>query len=545
MKIPASAGANAAFPVDSPATVPYLFFMTVHAQQTSNDYGIRVEPLAGEVTAWRDDFVLARSTRAKVMYETRLPPVVYFPEEDVLVRLEPDQDFKTFCPFKGTASYAHVHVGGDILRDGSWCYRNALPEGRAVEGHVAFMPGTATAVEHQGGELAAMSDGNLMGPTVNWLLREAWAVESPEELTAALGRKLVQDGIDVCRISILIWSLHPMIAGRHFIWTREDDRVQSFSPSYESLESPAFRDSPLQHVADGLGGIRQKLDSNPDEFRFPVMEDLRQQGVTDYVAMPLPFSNGRINVMTLASDHPDGFTTANLGLVFECSALLSRLYEVFALTSNATSLLETYLGKRTGARVLGGKIRRGDGDEIDAAILFCDLRNSTRLESDLGRERYLAELNRFFEMATDVVNSNEGEVLKFIGDAVLAIFPAGSGREKACRQAVASAGEIVRRLENPEERQNGVVLSCAVGIACGDVTYGNVGSRERLDFTVIGSAANIAARLSDYGKVAGQAIVVTGDVGRASGNASHLLGELQLHNVGDPVEAHAIVPETA
>ncbi|MDN3719859.1 DUF427 domain-containing protein [Roseibium salinum] len=300
--------------------------MTVRVQQTSNDYGILVEPLSGPVTAWRGDFVLARSERARVMYETRLPPVVYFPREDVVAKLEPAPDFRTFCPFKGTASYAHVHVGEEVFEHGAWSYRNALPEGKAVDGYVAFMPGTVSGIEHQGDALGMPPAGNITGPTVDWLLREAWAKRTPEELTAALGRRLVEDGISVCRLTILIWSLHPMIAGRHFIWTRDSDEVTSFSPSYEVLDSPAFRESPLQHVADGLGGIRQKLDSNPDEFNFPILEDLRQQGVTDYVAMPLPFSGGRINVMTLACDDPDGFTTANLGLVFECSALISRLF---------------------------------------------------------------------------------------------------------------------------------------------------------------------------------------------------------------------------
>ncbi|MCV0427885.1 MAG: adenylate/guanylate cyclase domain-containing protein, partial [Roseibium sp.] len=344
------------------------------------------------------------------------------------------------------------------------------------------------------------------------------------------------------RISILIWSLHPMIAGRLYIWNRDEDEVKSFSPSYENLESPAFRLSPLQHVADGLGGVRQKLDTNPDEFNFPIMEDLRQKGVTDYVAMPLPFSDGRINVMTLASDHPKGFTTANLGLIFECSALISRLFEVFALTSNATSLLETYLGKRTGARVLGGEIRRGDGDVIDAAILFCDLRHSTRLEGELGRETYVALLNRFFETTADVVNAHDGEVLKFIGDAILAIFPASAGHDHACRQAVASAAEIVRMLKEPVEGEAGMSMSCAIGIAYGDVTYGNVGSKERLDFTVIGSAANIAARLGDHGKVTGHEIVATDDVVQASGHPAQELGVVALHNVAEPVTACAIVP---
>lgn len=515
-------------------------FMTQRAQLTSNDYGILVEPIAGEVTAWRGDKLLARSKNAKVMYETRLQPVIYFPAGDVEAVLEPATDRNTFCPFKGTASYDHVHIGDETLKHGAWCYHNALPEGQAVDGYVAFMPGVATHIEHPDAQLESLAVNNVTGPTVDWLLREAWTAKTPEELVGALGRKLYEDGIAVSRITILIWSLHPMIAGRIFVWSRDGDEVKSYAPSYENLESPAFRNSPLQHVADGLGGVRQKLDTNPDEFQFPVMDDLKQQGATDYVAMPLPFSDGRTNVMTLVSDHPKGFTTANLGLVFECSALISRLFEVFALTSNATTLLETYLGKRTGARVLGGKIRRGDGDNIDAAILFCDLRHSTRLETEHGREAYLALLNRFFETTTEIVNAHEGEVLKFIGDAVLAIFPVSSGRQHACRQAMESAAEIVKGLNEPGDEENGIALDSAIGISFGEVTYGNVGSRERLDFTVIGSAANIAARLGDHGKVNGLNIVASEDVVQEAGLSARSLGAVELHNVARPVEAYAI-----
>jgi adenylate cyclase len=528
------------FLLDRISSVSYVLGMTIQAQQTANDYGITVEPLAGEVSAWRGEHLLARSSNARVMYETRLQPVVYFPVEDILAELIPALDRKTFCPFKGTASYDHVRIAGETIEHGAWCYHNALPEGKAVDGYVAFMPGVVSRVEHQEASLEMPPVGNIAGPTVDWLLREAWAAKTPEELIGALGRRLVEDGIAVSRITILIWSLHPMIAGRIFVWSRDDDEVKSHAPSYENLESPAFRNSPLQHVADGLGGVRQKLDTNPDEFMFPVMDDLRQQGATDYVAMPLPFSDGRINVMTLVSDHPKGFTTANLGLVFECSALISRLFEVFALTSNAMSLLETYLGKRTGARVLGGKIRRGDGDNIDAAILFCDLRHSTRLETEHGREAYLALLNRFFETTTEIVNAHEGEVLKFIGDAVLAIFPVSSGRQHACRQAMESAAEIVKSLGEPDAEESGIVLDSAIGIAFGEVTYGNVGSRERLDFTVIGSAANIAARLGDHGKVNGLNVVASEDVVQEAGFPATALGAVELHNVAQPVEAYAI-----
>jgi len=517
--------------------------MTNTAQTMSNDYQILVEPVPGLVEARRGNTVLARTTRALVMYETRLSPVVYFPMEDVLAPMRPAANLQTFCPFKGTASYFEVECDGVWLERAIWCYPNPLPESAALEGYVAFMPGVADHIDTGGALLRNSPDRSISGPIVDWLLREAPSIKTPEELTAAFARRLVQEGVAVSRLSVLIWSLHPMIAGRRYVWTRDDDKIEAFEALHEGIRtSEAYKTSPFYHVSQGRGGVRQKLDANPEEFQFSIMGELREQGATDYVAMPMPFSGGQINILTLASDYPMGFTTANLGLIFECSSILSRLYEVFALKGNAQGLLETYLGARTGARVLGGEFRRGDGDVIDAAILFCDLRSSTRLETELGRDTYLDLLNHFFETTTDIVNAHNGEVLKFIGDAVMAIFPVSQGQDEAGHQAVRSSLEIVKQLSNPEE-DGFPPIECGIGVAFGDVTYGNVGSKERLDFTVIGSAANLAARLSDYGKTVGQSIVVASGVCDDPDLNPKFLGSLELRNVTRPVEAFALPVE--
>ena len=518
--------------------------MTQNSQTTSTDYGIWVHQVGHEVRAYHGDTLVAVSTRVKAMHETRLPVAIYFPPEDVCGELIPNPERRTFCPFKGTASYFDLVLDGKTIPFAAWSYQKALPESRDVEGHVAFMPDAMTHIDHGDGDVVPMDSGNISGPTVDWVMREAWLCKTPEELTAALAHKLLKDGIAVSRLSILIWSLHPMIAGRHYIWQKDTDEVRSVTASYDIHSNPAFVNSPLRHVSNGLGGVRQRLDGSPIEFDFPIIDDLQQQGATDYVAMPLPFSNGQINVMTLTCDHPKGFTTPNLGLVFECSSVISRYYEVFTLQENAQSLLETYLGKGTGARVLGGEIRRGDGDNIQAAILFCDLRHSTALEEKLGRDAYITLLNQFFEETTGIINEHDGEVLKFIGDAVLAIFPAGSGKDQACRNALTSSQQIVDRLAQLDASTLSEPIDCAIGIAFGDVTYGNIGSRERLDFTVIGSAANIAARLGDFGKTVGHRIVATHDVAGSDAQAVSL-GDIDLHNVRDPVPSYALSEQSA
>ncbi|KIC51439.1 DUF427 domain-containing protein [Tateyamaria sp. ANG-S1] len=494
-------------------------------------YRIDVVPLPHPVRIFHNDILLAETTRARAMYETRLPVAIYVPREDICVPMGPKTDLQTFCPFKGTASYHDVLLDTGTIENGVWSYVSALPESKGIQGYVGFMPSAATRVDLGENEFRTGSDPSITGPLVDWLMREAGTLPDPETFTRTVATKMRENGIAVSRMSILIWSLHPMIAGKNYIWRADTDEVRTFSPSYDIHQFPGFVNSPLQHVSNCLGGVRQRLADTDEASRFPIMDDLRAEGATDYVAMPLPFSDGRTNVLTLTSDHPDGFTTENLGLVFECATVISRYYEVFMQRENAQALLETYVGKRSGARVLGGEIRRGDGDEIDAAIMFCDLRGSTRLEQELPRDEYIALLNAFLEITSTIVDQRGGEVLKFIGDAVLAVFPAGEDAAAACAAALDAARAIVDQVAGDAVTAQ---TACAIGIAFGSVTYGNIGSSTRLDFTVIGLAANVAARLCDAGKGHDRAIMVTDEVAAGQTGLADL-GPVELRGLSAPV----------
>jgi len=500
-------------------------------------YRIDTQPLTSEVVAKNGKSIIATSKNARVMYETRLPPVIYFPMEDIKATIRENPTRRTFCPFKGTASYYDIEIDGKIFEYAAWSYKKALPDSIEIENLVAFSSDLVSQIDLSNNILAVDNSGNISGPTLDWLMREAWLCASPEEFTQALAKRFIEDGIAISRMSVMIWSLHPQIIGKNYIWSKDTDDIVVFNPSHDLLDNDSYINSPMRHVTNGLGGVRQQLTIDDMEFDFPIIADLKSAGATDYVAMPLPFSNGQNNVLTLTCDHRDGFTTANLGLIFECSTVISRFYEVFALKFNASSLLETYLGKRTGARVLGGEIRRGDGDEIDAAILFCDLRGSTLWEETLGRKAYLNLLNSFFELSTDIVNAHEGEVLKFIGDAILAIFPSTSGKDIACGQALDAAQKISDEIGGLDIPGSGQKARCAIGVTFGNVTYGNVGSSERLDFTVIGSSANIAARLGELGKEIGHPVLVSSDIATAKPELLTTLGNFDLRNVSHPVEA--------
>jgi len=518
--------------------------MNVHAPQQTTSYGIIVERLNQPVYIRHKGQLIAQSANAKVMYETRHSPAIYIPVADMIAPLSEPTAHRTFCPFKGTADYRDLLSPMGTLSNIAWQYNCSFSDAHEICNHVSFLTHDDLEIDTGKNEILDPQYRSISGPLVDWLLRDAAYIATPEAFTEALADKMIEQGFALSRLSVLAWSLHPMIAGKHYLWSKTKEELQVFAPSYAIYDEPKYRNSPMLHVSQGLGGVRHRLTAGNEITAFPILEDLQNEGATDYVAMPLPFSDGRINVMTVATDTPDGFSTEHLGLIFECSAVIARFYEVFMQRENAKSLLETYVGKRSGARVLGGEIRRGDGDEIDAAIMFCDLRGSTLLEDLLGRKAYIALLNTFFESTSDLIEENGGEVLKFIGDAVLAVFPAGSNPDLARQNALTAARLIVQALK-PIGAEMGVPdLDCAIGIAFGSVTYGNIGSRERLDFTVIGQAANIAARLGDYGKsINAQIVVDDQSLCKTCTATAQPLGPLKLHNVSRSVVSYAIPPE--
>jgi len=496
----------------------------------AQQYSITVETAKQPARALHGGLVLADSAVPLLMHETGLTSYLYFPRQDVVEAVLRPSEFRTFCPFKGTASYWHLALPDGLIENAAFSYEAPFAEAEDVAGHIAFFDRALDQPLSQEAQNVGVS-----GPLVDWLLQEAWTCKTPAELTEQFAQCMLAMGVPLWRLGVGIWTLHPQLAGRHYNWMRDRDGVVEGGTPHGMLQEPAYLESPVRHVSEGLGGVRQRLDqAGASEFRFPIMEELRQQGATDYVAMPLPFSDGQINTLTLTSDDPAGFSTADLGAVYQCVFGLSRFYETLTERQNTRTLLTTYLGQRSGTRVLNGQTQRGAGEEIRAAILFCDLRNSTQLAASLPRRAYLDLLNDFFEAVSEPILSRWGEVLKFIGDGVLAIFPVDDDPAAACTLAQAAAEEIVARLAKTEDPP----LRCAIGVHLGEVTFGNVGAPERLDFTVIGSAANLAARLSEQCKLLDQPLLFSGAVQHYLPNAMVSLGRHDLRNIAPATEIY-------
>jgi adenylate cyclase len=231
---------------------------------------------------------------------------------------------------------------------------------------------------------------------------------------------------------------------------------------------------------------------------FPICDDLRAQGGTDYFAQGLPGSTGEISYISWATRHPTGFSDDAVAALTALSPYLARRIELASAYHGTRALLEVYLGRNAGQRVVEGGFQRGSGELIDAAIWFCDLRGFTALSDERSPQDVVKTLDEYFDCVAGAVMAAGGEILKFIGDATLAIFPAAADAPSACRRALAAAEHALAALErvNVERVARGEPpLAIGVALHLGQVMYGNIGAKDRLDFTVISSAVNEACRL--------------------------------------------------
>ncbi len=397
---------------------------------------------------------------------------------------------------------------------------------------------------------AAVADRPLCAnPLVDWLLSDGWNIASPRELVGQLGDRMVDIGIPVYRIRVNIRTLHPQFIGTSYAWERGAEEVTETTPSHAILQEERYLRSPFAVIFQGAGGVRRQARSRRRDTRFPRPRGTpERKGATDYVAMPLVFSDGRINAITFASDRPGGFSTAELETTYGMLPVLSRLLEVHAMRRTTRTILDTYLGKQAGERVLNGLIRRGDGENIHAVIWFCDLRGSTPLADRLPREAYLALLNDFFECMAGAVVDHGGEVLRFLGDAVIGIFPIDAKTDHpelcpehtgACARAVAAAQDAMKRMEDlnhVRHERNEPPLGYGIALHIGDVLYGNIGIPERLDFTVIGPAVNEAARLEALCKTMHKPVLISAELARLLPDKLTSLGFHVLRGVREPHE---------
>jgi adenylate cyclase len=314
------------------------------------------------------------------------------------------------------------------------------------------------------------------------------------------------------RVMVFVRTLHPQIVGRRFMWHPETG-TEVTDGSFELLERRTFLESPMVHVANTGEAFRRRL-ADPDcVMDYPVLHDLRAEGVTDYVVEPLHFSSGEVHFSSWATRQPGGFTDEQIEAIERVVPPLARIAEIRAWYRVAGNLLTTYVGKNAGERVLAGHIRRGDTEVIHAAIWLSDMRGFTTLADTLPPQQLVDLLNRYFDCQVPAIHDHGGEVLKYMGDGLLAIFPIGAERDfpTICAAAL-DAGKTARHhIAALQVAEDGPALRFGLALHVGDVLFGNIGSGNRLDFTTIGPAVNLAARLEKLAGRLGRTILASQD----------------------------------
>jgi adenylate cyclase len=394
-----------------------------------------------------------------------------------------------------------------------------------------------------------------------WLAEAGLRGEAEAALVSGFCERAVAAGLPISRALLLIDTLHPVYEGRVVRWgydltqpvVQEYGRTRSaegasdlpVSDSEQAAMIARWRASPFFHMLQtGECVLRRRLTAE-SEREFPILHDYAAAGMTDYVALINRFApEGVIGEMdcvysSWVTVHADGFADAHIAALTRVVPTLALAVKAAALARMTGTLMETYLGRDAGRRVLSGRIMRGVADRIDAVIWFSDLRGYTRI-TDSAPEQVIPLLNDYADVIVSAIHAQGGDVLKLIGDGTLAIF-AAPDRGRACAAALAAAmaarGEVAA-LNRRRARGGLPVTDMYLGLHVGEVFYGNVGSTERLDFTVVGPAVNETSRIAAMCRSAEQPLLVSREFAHVEGMRGRLVsvGRYALRGVAEPQE---------
>ena len=374
---------------------------------------------------------------------------------------------------------------------------------------------------------------------VDWLAGGTRSASRPAEAHGELCKRILACGIPVWRVGLFIRTLHPDVFGSSFIW-RQGKEVEIGRADFTLPDTEEFQTSPLHEAIATQKMVRHRLTLN-EPLNSSVLEGLRAEGITDYLAFPLPFMDGSVHVISTQTKQLTGFSDEDIAALERLMPPLARIVEINTLRLTAATLLRTYVGNRSGERILAGQIRRGHTETLHAAIWLSDLRGFTALADRLPPQAVAELLNRYFDCQVPLIQQAGGEVLKFMGDGLLAIFavadaafaPDAAGRAlEAAKAAIASVDD----LQGSPVLENEPVPRMCVSIHFGDIFFGNIGAIDRLDFTAIGPAVNLLGRLDQLTKRLERRILVTDDFARVCPHPLRSVGTHPLRGLSEPHE---------
>ncbi len=371
---------------------------------------------------------------------------------------------------------------------------------------------------------------------IEWLAGDECHALDSGGLAAAPGQRLRALGLPLDWLSLHLRPLHPELLGLMRAWAPGVPGAAGEVHAYEFGfdQSIALAGNPVLHVMTTGQWLRLRLDARED-WVWPRIEALERAGLAELIIAPLPMGHAQISAAAFGTRRSEGFAAAERAVLERLAPALRSAGEARLLRLAEATLLDTYVGAATGRRILAGHIRRGDVETIDAALMLCDLRGFTALSNRLPAKRVVELLNRYFDEVVPAISDSGGEVLKFIGDAVLAFFRDEGGPAQSCAAAFGAARLALARLA--AVREPDAELHAGIALHHGAVDYGNIGSGHRLDFTVIGRDVNLTSRIETVCSATGHPLLMSERFARLAGVPGTVaVGRHVLKGFAEPVE---------
>ncbi len=394
----------------------------------------------------------------------------------------------------------------------------------------------------------------LVTAVTDWLMQQALGQAEIEDIFDGCCQRLDAAGLPVARAMIFFRTLHPLYASTIMFWHRGENVRSSRTRHEDAFSSGEFTNSPIHRLSTTRTPfLRRRLRGDTALLDFPVLEELKEQGASDYLAYKVAFASdadqdeyedGIIGSWT--TERPNGFTDQEIQWLMRVQSRMAVACKMQIREAITQNVLDAYLGPDAGNRVMEGNIRRDSGEQIEAVVWYSDMRDSTRWADELASDEFLSLLNGYFECTAGAVIANGGEVLRFIGDAVLAIFPIKNSNPANSRRAANDAQRAMRDAEarlhklNSQRNSDGLqTVDFGLGLHIGKLTFGNIGIAERLEFSVVGPAANEVARLETLTKKLQRRVLASEDFAALVDAEWESLGEHTLRGANSKVRVYS------
>ncbi|MCZ8343673.1 MAG: adenylate/guanylate cyclase domain-containing protein [Leptospira sp.] len=402
----------------------------------------------------------------------------------------------------------------------------------------------------------------MLNEFVAWYFEILPKIENTIDLFDNFITFLQEHQFQIIRANIGTRTLHPQVETLSYLWAPynlESMLETTVTPFFHSTRdfqvksgllkesrfkvgstsSTQFTKSPIQYIlSNNKSYSYQFTDEKPDEYPFPILEELAPFGASGYLAVPIVQKGNSLAFLSLLTKKPGGFSADDLDFLEKALKLISLKWMTFLQSEMTESLLGIYLGKMTGSTVYSGKIYLGEHEKINSVVWFSDIRNYSGISEELSPTEVIQLLNAYFGLAIPIIESYGGEVLKLLGDGILAVFPYSNSNQvlvgKKVLLAVRKISDDLMNLNKKREKDGKIPFFHGVGLHSGEILYGNIGSKDRLDFTVIGEAVNLTSRIAGMCGELKKAVLVSENLADQVPVKWEYVGEHKLKGISNP-----------